>query len=185
MSADEMTAWLRKQVEADLAAARIIGAGGFAPQRWDTEPPGQVNPEPVPESDQINAALIPDTEDREFRECLPRWVQIVSYNRLNNEPPGADCRDDDLPVALVADGRREVNHIIRHDPRAVVADCEAKLQLLDRYDSAAARGDLSYDYRTGRHSRAEILWNALLVLTGGYRDREGWRDQWPVPGIFQ
>ena len=51
MSSEEEgpVAWLRREIEADLAAAKIIGAGGFAPERWDTEPPGQVNPEDIPE----------------------------------------------------------------------------------------------------------------------------------------
>ena len=52
-----MIAWLRREIERDLSAARIIGAGGFEPQRWDTQPPGQVNPEHIPASDEVSVAL--------------------------------------------------------------------------------------------------------------------------------
>jgi hypothetical protein len=69
--------------------------------------------------------------------------------------------------------------------REGTADCEAKLALLDAYGKSAAGGDLGYDYRTGRHSYAESLWNALSILSGGYRHREGWREHWPKPQTFQ
>jgi hypothetical protein len=125
--AADPVAWLRAQIEADLAAARIINAGGFSPQRWDTEPPGQVNPDDIPQSDAVTAALGCDPE------YICGWVQIVAYDKLNNEPDEAYGRDSEAPFALVDNGRREFEHIIRHDPRNVVADCEAKLAILDEH----------------------------------------------------
>lgn len=179
----ELAAWLRGQVKADLAAARIIGAGGFAPQRWDTNPPGQVNPEALPVTDEINTALLPDPEDREFREYLPGWVEVVSYDRLNNEPPEADCRDDDLPVLLVQDGRRQFEHVIRQDPRSTAARCEAELAILDACDQAW-RHARDYGATERNTSQAEAItqaqvWSrAVRILGTGYAHRPGYREEW-------
>ena len=171
---DEIVAWLRQQISGDLTAAQIIGAGGFEPQRWDTEPPGLVNPPSIRARAQINVALLPDPEDRLMRECLPGWVQIVSYDRMLGEPPERDCRDDDLPVALVADGRREFDHIIRHDPRNVVADCEAKLAILGRYARQAAK----YGENCMEEDRIWVLEPVVRLLASGYRHREGFKEEW-------
>ena len=196
----EMVSWVRKTIEADLAAAKIIGAGGFEPQRWDTEPPGQVNPEAASVTDAINEALLPDPEDRPpFRPYLPRWVQIVSYDRLNNEPPEADCRDDDMPVILVQDGRRQFDHIVRHDPRNVVADCEAKLAILDAHHilsnadrseayeefSVVAIGGANKDhgcvtchyYGMGGVKGHGVCYT-VRTLVAGYKHRDGFDPSW-------
>ena len=170
-ASDGLEAWLRQQIEGDLSAARIIGAGGFEPQRWDTEPPGQVNPEPVPFRAELNAVVIPDEEDRCDREGLPYWVQVVSYDRELGDPPECDGRDSDLPVMLVDDGRREVDHIIRHDPRNVVADCEAKLAILDKAMSLAERfGEESLPGR--------VALDYVESLASAYRHRPGYREEW-------
>lgn len=169
-----LVTWLRREITADLDAARLISAGGFEPQRWDTEPPGQVNPEPVPYRGDLNVVVIPDEEDRMDRESVPYWVEVVAYDRMNNEPPEADCRDSDLPVMLVDDGRREVDHIIRHDPRNVVADCEAKLAILDLYEKQAARaGENAME-----EDRTWILDPVVRLLGAGYKHRPGYREEW-------
>ena len=152
MSEPDVAAWTRKQIEADLSAARIINAGGFSPQRWDTEPPGQVNPDDIPQSDAVTAALGCDPE------CICGWVQIIAYDKLNNEPDNAYCRDSGAPFALVDNGRREVDHIIRHDPRNVVADCEAKLAILEEH---ASDGD-----------------RIVLLVAASYRHRPGYQEAW-------
>jgi len=120
-------AWLRRTIEGDLAAARIIGAGGFSPQRWDTEPPGQVNPEDIPQSRAVTAALGCEPE------YICGWVQLVAYDKLNNEPDERYGRDSEAPFALVDNGRREFDHIIRNDPRNAVARLEAELAILDEH----------------------------------------------------
>lgn len=123
-SEGEGLAWLRKTIEGDLAAAKIISDGGFGPQRWDTEPPGQVNPEDIPQNAAVTAALGCEPE------YICGWVQLVAYDKMNNEPDEAYCRDGEAPFALVDNGRREFDHIIRHDPRNEVARCEAELAIL-------------------------------------------------------
>jgi hypothetical protein len=168
---DDLTEWLRKQVESDLAAARIVGAGGFEPQRWDTDPPGQVNPERARYSAAITAVVIPDEEDRRDRGCLPGWVEVVSYDRMLTEPPEADQRDSDLPTMLVDDGRREVDHITRHDPRSVVADCEAKLAILgEAADIIDRYGEESIPGRIALH--------LVGLLGSGYKSRPGYQEEW-------
>jgi Family of unknown function (DUF6221) len=183
----DLVAWLRKTIEGDRAAARIIGAGGFAPQRWDTEPPGQVNPEHIPASDQVSAALGLDREEAPYG-----WVEIVAYDRLNNEPPERDGRDSTAPVMLVDSGRREFDHIIRHDPRNVIADCEAKLAILEMYTSTLIlvehpqvmgeghpfAGKISaQDYLDAKRELA-VLRPAVVALASGYRHRPGYREEW-------
>ncbi len=65
------------------------------------------------------------------------------------------------------------------------ADCEAKLALLDAFAAAFAEGCPGYSHRTGRASEAQVLWRALRILAGGYRHRDGWRENWPVPQDFE
>jgi hypothetical protein len=173
---DEAVAWLREQIEGDLAAARIIGPGGYDPQRWDTDPPGQVNCASMGASAAITAALGPDADS----SC--GWVRLESWDRCPGDPE--DVRESAVPVALVEDGRREVDHIRRHDPRNVVADCEAKLAILDAclpdasMDAAVDNGDISVeDYVSSEAMGATIL----RFLAAAYRHREGYARYWGIP----
>lgn len=176
-----MTVWLRREIETDKDHADLISAGGFVPQRWDTEPAGQVNPEEVPYADQLDAVLIPDEEDRMLREGLPGyWVQVVAYDRMIGEPPEADCRDSDLPVMLVDNGRREASHIIRHDPRWVVADCEAKLLILDEHQPVPVPGMAWRGCGTCKEGGGPAMFpcRTVRLLASGYRHRDGYRKVW-------
>jgi hypothetical protein len=179
---DELVPWLRREITADMDAARIIGAGGFEPQRWDTEPPGQLNPAvmPLPVRNAVNAALVPDEEDREARECLPHWVQVAAYDRMLGEPPEADCRDSDLPVMLVDDGRRQVEHVIRNDPRSRVADLEAKFAALDLYERVRADDKGAHEAcgAAGSRTGLAVARDFLRLMASGYRHREGFKAGW-------
>lgn len=177
-----MAAWTRKQIEADLAAAMIISAGGFSPERWDTEPPGQVNPEDIPQSDAVTAALGCDTD------AICGWVQVVAYGKLNNEPDEEYRRDSTGPVALIDNGRREVEHIIRHDPRSVVADCEAKLAILDEHKGVASEygghgfksGEMACDSCGTDDSWYGVAYpcRTVRLVAAGYRHRSGYQEAW-------
>ena len=172
-SEEEPVAWLRAQIEADLAAARIISSGGFSPERWDTEPPGQVNPEHIADSDGINAALGLEPED--FPAWSPSWVQLVAYGKFNDEPDEAYARDSDAPFALVNNGRREFDHIIRHDPRNAVADCEAKLAMLDEHGGEHMCFKNSPDGNTW-----DYYWGDCPImrnLASAYKHRPGYREE--------
>jgi hypothetical protein len=191
MSSEEEgpVAWLRKTIEGDLAAAKIISSGGFSPERWDTEPPGQVNPEAIADSEGINAALGLEPED--FPGWSPSWVQLVAYSKLNDEPDEAYCRASDAPFALVDNGRREFDHIIRHDPRNIAARCEAELAILDRCEAMLPpdERDLDEDYHDGRddwerwrdEAVAELADGILALLADGYKHRAGWAQHWACP----
>ena len=168
-SEEEPVAWLRKTIKDDLAAAMIISAGGFAPERWDTEPPGQVNPEDIPQSDAVTAALGVEPE------YICGWVELVAYDKLNNEPDERYGRDSEAPFALIDNGRREFDHVIRHDPRNVVADCEAKLAILDEHGDEHMCFKNSHDGNTwaGYDGDCKIV----RLLASGYRHRPGYREE--------
>jgi len=171
-SEEEMAAWLRKQIEADIAAAQIISDGGFSPQRWDTEPPGQVNPAEIPQDKAVTAALGCEPE------YICGWVQIVAYDKLNNEPDERYGRDSEAPFALVDNGRREFEHIIRHDPRNVVADCEAKLAILDEHGGEHMCFENSHDGNTWDWHLGDC--RVMRTLVTAYRHRLGYRPEWTV-----
>jgi len=190
-----MIAWLRKEIERDLSAACIIGAGGFEPQRWDTEPPGQVNPEHIPASNEVSAALGLDSE-----EAPCGWVQVVAYDRLNTEPPERDSRDSTAPVVLADSGRRAFEHIVRHDPRNEAARCEAELAILDEHYilHREDRSEVYEEFSVTPHPGAEgcdygcvtchyrgmgSVWGkgycrTVRLLASGYRNRPRYAAQW-------
>ncbi len=139
--------------------------------RWDTEPPGQVNPEKVPYAAELDKILVPDEEDRMLRPGpAGYWTEVVAYDRMNTEPPGADCRDSDLPVMLVNNGRREASHVIRHDPRWAVADCEAKLAILDEHRSFDPASDWlgGFCATCGEVDHRRVAWPCRTVRLLGY-----------------
>lgn len=175
---DELVTWLREQVEADKKTAEMISSGGFAPERWDTDPLGQVSPERMAGADAINALLRdPEEEDRAF---WPNgfWVALYSWGRESGEPESERTRGSELPVLIVNDGRRESDHCARHDPRTVVARCEAELAILDEHWHAAngwgrpinrcrtCTKEVSYPCRT------------IRLIGSGYRFRPGYREEW-------
>jgi len=171
MSSDEEepVAWLRKTIEGDLAAAKIISSGGFDPQRWDTEPPGQVNPAHIPQDVAVTAAL----------GCVPEyicgWVQLVAYDKEIGEPDEAYCRDSGTPFALVDNGRREFDHIIRHDPRNVVADCEAKLAILNEHGGE----HMCYENTRDGNTWAWYIGDCRVIrqMASAYKHKPGYREK--------
>ncbi len=185
MTDPDLLPWLRKTIGRTMSAAKIISDGGFAPQRWDTVPPGQVNPEEIPASKAVTAAIGAEPDE------VCGWVQIVAYDRLNNEPPEADCRESAVPVILVDDGRRQHEHIVLNDPRNVVARCEAELAILDLYDKTAAiarEPDFLAQGRVAREARARdyldaqrelcVLEVVVSLVAAGYRHHPGWTAEW-------
>jgi hypothetical protein len=138
-AAAKAVAWLRGQVEADRLAADLISAGGYAPQCWDTDPRGQNNPQRMSQLRQIDALLT--GEDGPAFRSHGYWVAVHSWDCTNIEPESARVREDDVPVAIVNDGRREVDHIRRNDPRNTVARCDSHLALLGEHKMIVAGPD--------------------------------------------
>jgi hypothetical protein len=154
--------WLRATIQQDLDIARIIGMGGFEPTRWRGE---ELNQE---QSSALTAAIATvvgaDPDDR--RDW---WSAVYAYTRLPIEPPEADRRTDDMPVLVVSNDRRELHHVMRHDPRAVIADCEAKLANLDLHSAEPGQHpDFCW------HDKHELPCPTALLLAWGYRHRDGY-----------
>lgn len=156
MISEAELAFLRTRLDEDEAAARIISDGGFAAQRWETEPPRQVNPESHPASDAISNALGLDWHER---PC--GWVALYAWERLNDEPAECDARQWDAPVALVDSGRRQFAHIARHDPERALREVGTWRRLMLEYQSAGM--DAKYK-GTGRETGFRLALSAALRL---------------------
>lgn len=193
IEAEALVAWLRAEILARKAAAVIISDGGFAPEHWDTEPPGTVNPEIMPKADAITAVLGVDPHD----EAFPRhdyWTPLFAWERENCEAERERVREADMPVALVNNGRREADHIRRSDPRDAVARCEAELAVLDELEAARKRmASEQADYgawvrgqapgerpRFDGPDRSLIpgLERAVRLIGSGYQHRPGYLEEW-------
>jgi Family of unknown function (DUF6221) len=81
-----------------------------------------------------------------------------------------------------APDEHQAAHIAIHDPRDVIADCDAKLEILAEYEtarvmyeSARARGGR---IAPGVMSGAMTLRRVLDLLASGYRHRDGWQEGW-------
>lgn len=147
MSTDETpAAWLRAQVEADAAVARLaVREGGT----W--------------------------TQDDPLRYCgaISSLGGPVTYDE--------GCPDE-----------HQAAHIALHDPRDVLADCEAKLAILDLCEAMLPVGDECKDehYQDGRdddeimrdEAVAELAEDILSLMADGYKHRDGWADHWACPG---
>lgn len=66
---------------------------------------------------------------------------------------------------------RLTRFIASHDPRAIIADCEAKLAILEYAEATSER--------YGRESvPARIALQCVAVLGSGYQHRPGYREEW-------
>lgn len=104
-----------------------------------------------------------------------------NYAQVIDRPPNAhgwtDCsaeviaecgRDGDY-----ADGRHRAEHIAAHDPCAVLADVEAKRDLIDAIRFLQDDLDAEFGVQT---PDGEI--EALRILASCYRHHPGWRAEW-------
>jgi hypothetical protein len=144
VSAGEMTAWLRAQVEADKAAARAAGDGRAGDYRWR-----ELDPDSLP------GLVGTDTGD------------VVTFN-------------NGTAAYAVSPSPGQAAHVAVHDPRDVIADCDAKLDALDLCERVI-RDDAEELGGCG----AAASWTGLAVarltvqmLASGYRHRDGWQEEW-------
>ncbi len=164
MSEADAVAWLRKQIEGDLAQARLaIGA------------------------ENINA----------------QWME-TSTGVLHTGPgTETDIWDGTWPMG---DGRL-TRFIATHDPLDVVADCEAKLSILDEHyiltktDRSEAYEEYSVvprgipggagdtgmgcvccHYQGSGGVAGYGVCRTVKALASAYRHREGYAGHWPAPG---
>jgi hypothetical protein len=104
-----------------------------------------------------------------------------SHWRVTTDPLGVHVEHDQpTPLGRVAeglgrdmgvDGKPDAEHIARHDPARVLAECEAKRQILrNRPDT---RGD------EGSDGLAEDYWDeAVKSLASVYADHPDYRQEW-------
>lgn len=74
---------------------------------------------------------------------------------------------------------QESAHIIRHDPQDVIADCKAKLALIDEFTVRDCDTGLMLGPSTPRQHEWGGLRLAVRLLASGYRHREGYAEHWP------
>lgn len=72
-----------------------------------------------------------------------------------------------------------LDHVMRHDPARVLADCAAKRRIVERHrrcDAHTVPGDCDACLTCGDGS----LWpcDDVLALASVYADRPGYRDEW-------
>jgi hypothetical protein len=135
VSADEMTAWLRAQVEADKAAAGLAAREGSV---W--------------------------TED----DPLRRTGAISSLG-------GPVVYDEGAP------DEHQAEHRVG-DPRDAIADCDAKLAILDEHGpfDPASEWLSAFCRRCGDldSNRVAVPCRTVRLLASGYRHRAGWQEGW-------
>ena len=163
---DEAIAWLRGQIEGDKrAAGKARGKTG----RWWR---------------------------RTWRPYLNSDV-IESHGALLEGDPEVDDPEHDIFIADVViydEGRpsdAEFAHIALHDPRDVVADCEAKLALLDVHvpvqdgtrvtcKVCVTWEDDPFDGETEFGIALPVAWPCMTleITAAGYRHRDGYAERW-------
>lgn len=84
------------------------------------------------------------------------------------ERPGEHWR------GLLVDDERLAAHIARHDPRNVIADCEAKLAVLQAWESGVRALD-GQSVPPGSELAPDT---AIALMCAAYRHRPGWKTEW-------
>lgn len=170
--ADEQdpVAWLRAQVEGDLALARSAISKGDGSWRVQHAYCDEDCPDPCPRAGRCH---IDDGHGE--GTC---WCVVVD---------GAD-------ICIYDEGghdQAQAEHIARHDPRGRIADCEAKLAIIGRCEALAEpEGEALWDWLAEREddeakrdrALADFADDILALLADGYRHRPGWAGHWACPG---
>jgi hypothetical protein len=148
-----MTAWLRAQVEADKAAAEAAPG-----EHWSV----------FTEVDIAGASVYDE-----------QWVLLYPKRYDHDKPlsaePGA------TGPQYIEHRRNELAaHIAIHDPRDVIADCDAKLAALDLCERVIRDDAEDHDDCGAASSWTGFAVARLTVqlLASGYRHRDGWQEEW-------
>ena len=105
-----------------------------------------------------------------------------------------DERDQSVCVTI---GEYAATHIARHDPQDVIADCEAKLRILDEHRLAYKNNDPDDDYSVGgyggcdgdsgcitchylsqMHVKGCGICLTVRILATAYKHRDGYAERW-------
>jgi hypothetical protein len=114
----------------------------------------------------------------------------TAADRFAAEQAAEDVRDKRLLKWL----RRQVNADLRKwrqgardgnpDAAGLIADCKAKVKLLNFAESWMRVRDSDYDGTDDVRIRGELRAHSVMVIVAvrilavGYRDRDGWRLEW-------
>lgn len=160
-----LTEWIAQQIAEDEAWARAANGPKAPPEgdRWQWEDP---------EDDHL---LVPD----------PMLSEIVGSGCASLRTVHASAAWDDLSHQVISSGEEipagAAGHIIRHDPRRVLADCQAHRLILadhEHEDGACTRCVVYVDQVAGLH---ESPCPTVLALAQPYSNRPGWQREWAVP----
>lgn len=107
-----------------------------------------------------------------------RWVTFDDKEHLSTTTVFAWNRDERLGQACETEmswiGRAARDHIARHDPARVLAECEAKRRIVDAAQRAAQSDRQSEHLRGIREADNYTLW----CLSLPYADHTDYREEW-------
>ena len=107
---------------------------------------------------------------------------------IRDEHGGVVVYDEGSPVD------EEAAHMVLHDPRNVVADCDAKLAILDNHrwinwdhEHYSGTGCITCDYRGYGHverfaPRGPVPCLTVRYLLAAYKHRSGYDEKWGAVG---
>jgi hypothetical protein len=157
-----------------------------------------LNPPPEPGPPYLHTLSAPDPEEavKWLREQVEgdRAAAVAACDgnmetaawRLRDHPGDSAFVRDGLGDTVVYDEglplEAEAVHIALHDPRDVIADCEAKLAILDEH-GPYEMGDEVYCRICGDCPQVDYPCPTVHLLAAGFRHRDGYRQHWgePVP----
>ncbi len=144
---------------------------------------------------------VPPTEITDPAEWLRGWITTdrqaaeaalkVAPGEWHDNWGDQDEDDEDVYPVIFTDEQGEllraedgmrpvIDHLIRHEPRDVIARCDAELKLLDLYTHMLGWND-TYDQGVTEHEIRMMQAGAremLRMLVQGYRHRPGYRPEW-------
>jgi hypothetical protein len=156
---DDLTGWLRSQLDEDERDARLADTG----QRW--------------EAITDRAASGPEVRvgSEDIDNPGPEWSREVNYQMWH-----CDDEMDGCPEAARG-WRAEARHIVRHDPARVLREVEAKRRILDLH-ARDHECSIYSDYRPGEIDSCGYVLDGdcstVRLLALPYSDRPGYRDEW-------
>jgi hypothetical protein len=84
-----------------------------------------------------------------------------------------------------ADGEAVARHVAIHDPQAAIADCEAKLAILDEHGpfDPASEWLSGYCRTCGELDHHRVAWpcRTVRLLASAYQHRDGYATHWGTP----
>jgi hypothetical protein len=101
------------------------------------------------------------------------WLADVVVSGLLG--PVADCA---VGTGYRAQSLEDARHIARHDPNEVIADCDAKLALLESHYDYRGVCPRCFDWENKPVQRERFPCEVIRLLAQGYQHRDGYRDEW-------